>query len=87
MNKAIDTLTEKVNILIDSDKDAIKAYITQQHHYFTYQKGWIDDYSLDCIERRYDHYQDEGGNSFISSLMEEIRNLPKKDIEKEEKGD
>ena len=87
MNKAIDALTEKVNILIDSDKDAIKAYITRQHHYFTYQKGWIDDYSLDCIERRYDHYQDEGGNSFISSLMEEIRNLPKKDMEKEEKGD
>ena len=37
---------------------------------------WIDDYSLDCIERRYKHYIDEGGNSFIGQLMIEIRKLP-----------
>ena len=68
-----------IETLIESDKDDIKAYITKEHHYFVYQKGWIDDYSLDCIERRYDHYVAEGGNSFIKGLMEEIRNLPKKE--------
>lgn len=83
MAKAISELTKKVNMLIESDKDDIKAFITRQHHYFVYQKGWIDDYSLDCIEKRYNHYQDEGGNSFIGSLMEEIRDLPKKKIEEE----
>ena len=83
MAKAIGELTKKVNMLIESDKDDIKAFITRQHHYFVYQKGWIDDYSLDCIEKRYNHYQDEGGNSFIGSLMEEIRDLPKKKIEEE----
>ena len=83
MAKAINELTKKVNMLIESDKDDIKAFITRQHHYFVYQKGWIDDYSLDCIEKRYNHYQDEGGNSFIGSLMEEIRDLPKKKIEEE----
>lgn len=86
MSKAISELTKKVNMLIESDKDDIKAFITRQHHYFVYQKGWIDDYSLDCIEKRYNHYQDEGGNSFIGSLMEEIRDLPKKKLE-EEKGE
>lgn len=86
MSKAISQLTKKVNMLIDSDKDDIKAFITREHHYFVYQKGWIDDYSLDCIEKRYNHYQDEGGNSFIGSLMEEIRDLPKKKIQ-EEKGE
>ena len=70
-----------IHLLLESDKDAIKAYITRQHHYFCYQKGWIDDYSLDCIEQRYSHYQDEGGNSFISSLMTELRALPKQNIE------
>ena len=74
----INTLCEKIDVLIKSDRDDIKAYITREHHYFVYQKGWIDDYSLDCIERRYSHYVEEGGNSFIKGLMEEIRSLPKR---------
>ena len=41
--------------------------------------GWIDDFSLDCLERRYQHYADEGGNSFIEGFMEELRALPKQD--------
>ena len=86
MSTTLDQLTKKVNMLIDSDKDDIKAYITRRHHYFMYQKGWIDDYSLDCIEKRYSHYQDEGGNSFIGSLMQQIRDLPKKKIEEEKGG-
>lgn len=57
-------------MLIDSDRDDIKSYITREHHYFCYQKGWIDDFSLDCCERRYKHYSDEGGNSFIGQFMD-----------------
>lgn len=74
---SIAQLSNKIDILVNSDKDAIKAFITRQHHYFCYDQGWIDDYSLDCIQRRYDHYRDEGGNSFIQDLMTEIKNLPK----------
>lgn len=70
-------ISEEINMLIASDKDDIKSYITREHHYFCYQKKYIDDYSLDCIERRYSHYKDEGGNSFIAHLMDEIRALPK----------
>ena len=66
-----------VQILIDSDKDDIKAWITQQHHYFCYQLGHIDDFSLDCIEKRYDHYREENGNSFVSDMMADIRALPR----------
>lgn len=66
-----------VHILIESDKDDIKAWITQQHHYFCYQLGHIDDFSLDCIEKRYDHYKEENGNSFVSDLMNDIRALPR----------
>lgn len=80
MTKSIDGLTEKVDMLIESDKDDIKAFITRQHHDFCHHKGWIDDYSLDCIEKRYSHYRDEGGNSFINILMEEIRALPKQNF-------
>lgn len=78
MVEVIQTLSEKVNLLMDSDKDDIKAWITEKHHYYCYQTGYIDDYNLDCIEKRYKHYKDEGGNSFVYDLMNEIRALPKK---------
>lgn len=74
---SIKGLTEKVDLLMESDKDAIKAFITRQHHYFVYQKGWIDDYSLECIEKRFKHYIEEGGNSFVQDLMEDLRTIPK----------
>ena len=73
----MESIQSKMNLLIESDKDDIKAWITEKHHHFCYDIKYIDDYSLDCIEKRYAHYVDEGGNSFISKLMEEIRNLPK----------
>lgn len=74
----IKKLSAHVDLLMESDKDDIKAWITREHHYFCYTLGYIDDYSLDCIEKRYKHYQDEGGNSFIADLMKELRTLPKK---------
>jgi len=58
LKKTLNEITKMIHLLISSDKDDIKAFITREHHYFCYQKGWIDDYSLDCIERRYNHYRD-----------------------------
>ena len=65
----IDYLIENTETLIDSNRDAIKSYITKEHHKFCYDKGWIDDFSLDCLEKRFKHYADEGGNSFICGFM------------------
>ncbi len=70
-------LKESVNLLIESDRYDIKHSITGNHHYFCYEVGSIDDYSLDCLERKYIHYKDEGGNSFVASMMEDLRNLPR----------
>ena len=83
--ETVQNLNREVSILVQSDKDAIKAFITRQHHYFVYQKGWIDDYSLNCIEQRYEHYKKEGGNSFIGTLMQELRRLPKQLPDNEQK--
>lgn len=78
LNKeALNTLKESVHLLLVSDKDDIKAWITEKHHYFVYKLKYIDAYSLDCIEKRYAHYKDEGGNSFVADLMHDIRSLPK----------
>lgn len=73
----IKDLKKDVQLLMQSDRDSIKAFITKEHHYFCYQIEEIDDQSLDCIEKRYSHYKDQGGNSYIDTLMSELRSLPK----------
>lgn len=80
ISEKIDKIVQVVDLLKESDKDDIKAWITREHHYFVYQLGYIDDFNLDCIEKRYTHYKEEGGNSFIAALMEEIRALPKNQL-------
>lgn len=77
INQNINNIADKLDLLIASDKDDIKSYITEKYHHFKDNKRYIDTYSLDCLERRYKHYTNEGGNSFISQLMEELRKLPK----------
>lgn len=72
-------LAAKIDMLIASDMDAIKAFITEKHHYYCYQQKWIDTFSMQCIENRYGHYVDEGGNSFIKGFMDDLRALPKQD--------
>lgn len=75
-DKILQNLATKIDMLIDSDKDAIKSFITEKHHYYCYKVGYIDDFSLDCIEKRFKHYSDQGGNSFIENFMKELRALP-----------
>ena len=77
MSESINKLSANVELLVDSDKDDIKSFITKEYHYFVEQKGWIDKFSFDCIEKSFNHYRDEGGNSFIEDLMSELRQLPK----------
>ena len=76
LNTTIEDISDKVDILFNSDKDDIKAWITEKHHYFCYKLGYIDDFNLNCIEKRYGHYKEENGNSFVTDLMEDIRKLP-----------
>ena len=87
--KKIDETNATISVLLASDKDDIKSWITEKHHYFCYESKCIDHQSLDCIEKRYRHYVDEGGNSYVADLMNEIRALPKvsmlKEIEMEKK--
>lgn len=66
-----------LNVLIQSDQDMIRLTIKKEHHYYVYQKGSIDSYSLDCIERLYARYSQEGGNTYVKDLMEQLRALPK----------
>lgn len=78
LNDTIGNMTSQIEMLIESDKEDIKSFITNQHHFFVYQQEWIDDYSLECLEKRFAVYEREHGNSFVLGLMNEIRALPKR---------
>lgn len=73
MNKMCDN----INILMESDRDNIKSWIVEKHHHFCYEIKAIDYFSLESIERRYQHYKAEDGNSYVATLMEELEALPK----------
>lgn len=66
-----------LKMLVASDRDDIKGYITEKFHYFT-ELGYIDDFSMEVLERRFEHYIAEGGNSFIEAMMNQLRALPRK---------
>lgn len=73
----VSNMKDDIQLLKDSDKDDIKAFITDKYHEFVERVGWIDDYTMEILERRYEHYQEEGGNSFIGTMMEQLRSLPR----------
>ena len=58
-----------------------RSYIIDKHHYFCYEVKAIDDLNLQSLERRYLYYKAAGGNSYIDGLMEEIRDLPKVNLQ------
>ena len=80
LTESLSKITQKLDMLINSDRDDIKAYITEKHHHYVYKKGYIDDYTMDILEQRYNHYKAQGGNSFIRSLMDDLRALPKQNF-------
>lgn len=76
INDNLSALVKKVNILLESDKEDIKAYVTEKHHFYIHQ-GWIDDFTLECIEKRFQCYKEEDGNSFVENLVNDLRKLPR----------
>ena len=74
---SVEKIGARVNELIESDKHDIKQDIVRNYHFFVDKQGWIDDFSLDTLELRFEDYKSEGGNSYIAGLMAEIRQLPK----------
>ena len=75
----VEEIKQNVSLLIDSDKDDIRDCITDKYHYFMKLK-YIDDFTLDCLERRFKSYKQEGGNTYVDSMMEELRRLPRKNL-------
>ena len=67
---------EILNVLIQSDVEDIRSWIVREHHYYRDNPNAIlDDFQMDCIEKRFACYEKEGGNSYIHDLVYELRDI------------
>lgn len=77
LSSKVKTLEEQCTITTERLQEISRGYIIDKHHYFCYEVKGIDDLNLQSLERRFLYYKAAGGNSYIDGLMEEIRELPK----------
>ena len=75
MAEQINRIETQVNQLIESDMHDIKSWIVEKHH-FLKKQGFVDDFTMDVIEKRFSDYVKENGNSYIKGLVGDIRKLP-----------
>lgn len=77
INSRLDGVEVELKLAEERLQESTRSYLIDAHHKFVYHEKAIDILSLQSIERRYVYYKAAGGNSFIDSLMKEIRELPK----------
>lgn len=71
-------IESQISILINSDVEYTKAYITDCYNKFVKVEHHIDLISLQNVESVYNKFVQETGleDEFLSKLMRELRNLP-----------
>lgn len=73
--KQLQSITDKIDALLVSDKDSIKSWIVMLYKQYKKDPSGLDSMQMDLLERRYSHYKKEGGNSYIDNLMQELREI------------
>ena len=62
--------------LVDADLEDRKAYIVNAYNYYVNRLGLIDMRSKETIEKSYEIYLKEGGDTFVAGLMTKLRTIP-----------
>lgn len=75
-DERLNKMDERIIDLTISDMHDIKSWIVDQYQKFYIQQGWIDAFNADTIDRRYEDYKKEGGNSYIDTLIDRLHSLP-----------
>lgn len=75
INEKVNSIESQLALLTKSDMHDIKSWVVEKHHLLT-QQGWVDDFTMDTIEKRFEDYQKEKGNSYVEGLVNELRALP-----------
>lgn len=73
--KQLQSITDKIDELLASDKDAIKSWIVMLYKQHKKDPSGLNSMQMDLLERRFSHYKKEGGNSYIDNLMQELREI------------
>lgn len=77
----IEDLIKQQSRFTDRLQENTRSFIIDKHHYFCYQIKAIDDMNLQSLERRYMYYKADDGDSYIDQLMEELRELPRVNLQ------
>lgn len=77
VSQQVKDIDKKINVLQASDKDSIKSWIVALYHKYKENPKEFGAMQMDLLERRYGHYKDQGGNSYIDQLMEDLRTIYK----------
>ena len=75
VESSVEIINNNIDLLIKSDKEAISAYITDKYHDLVAKGGKVDTETLKSCEARYNIYRAEGGNDYVSDLMEKIKDM------------
>lgn len=77
----IDNIDNQIKILMESDRDDIKSWLVEKYNFYKENPTRpISHHTMDTIEKRYSHYKDEGGNSYIdNTIMPELRRMAKEE--------
>lgn len=75
-NDVLKEMKENIALLMDSDKESIKSFITGEYHKWM-ELRYIDIYSLKAIDERFDKYRKEKGNTFVEGMVKELHLLQK----------
>lgn len=75
-NKKMNKISESQEFLMESDKEDKKAFITREYNYFCGRVKSIDLYSKETIEKIYELYLKENGDTFVKGMVSSIRLLP-----------
>lgn len=72
---------ESLNLVQDRLQNQARDRLIELHHKYVYEYKMIDDIGLQSMERTYFYYKAAGGNTFIDTLMDEVRDLPRPALE------
>jgi hypothetical protein len=73
----LDCTDASIAALQEHQLQVTRAYFVEKYYYYSKELGAIDENGLQVLEVRYAFYKAHGGNSYIDSLMEELRELPR----------
>ena len=71
-------IDKKLTLLQVSNRDSIKSWILMSYQKYKENNAQLDSMQMDLLERRYQHYKEQGGNSYIDEIMEELRSIYRK---------